>query len=104
MALATPITDITHVIQLAVAPVFLLTAVGTIITALTNRLGRAIDRRRVVVRLRQRGGDPHRDGVVVEPLLQQLAPAYVDAGKVQVTFHNFAFLGAESEWAAQAAK
>jgi hypothetical protein len=28
--------------------VFLLTAVGTIITALTNRLGRAVDRRRVV--------------------------------------------------------
>ena len=42
------ITDITHVIQLAIAPVFLLTAVGTILTALTNRLGRAVDRRRVV--------------------------------------------------------
>lgn len=42
------INDITHVIQLAIAPVFLLTAVGTILTALTNRLGRAVDRRRVV--------------------------------------------------------
>ncbi len=42
------VTDITHVIQLAIAPVFVLTAVGTIITALTNRLGRAVDRRRVV--------------------------------------------------------
>lgn len=40
--------DITHVIQLAIAPVFLLTAVGTILTALSNRLGRAVDRRRVV--------------------------------------------------------
>lgn len=48
MALETHISDITHVIQLAVAPVFLLTAVGTIITALTNRLGRAVDRRRVI--------------------------------------------------------
>jgi hypothetical protein len=48
MAIETHISDITHVIQLAVAPVFLLTAVGTIITALTNRLGRAVDRRRVV--------------------------------------------------------
>lgn len=47
MALA-PLSDITHVIQLAIAPVFLLTAVGTILTALTNRLGRAVDRRRVV--------------------------------------------------------
>jgi hypothetical protein len=42
------ISDITKVIQLAVAPVFLLTAVGTIINALTGRLARAIDRRRVV--------------------------------------------------------
>ena len=42
------ISDITHVIQLAVAPVFLLTAIGTFITALNNRLGRAVDRRRVV--------------------------------------------------------
>jgi len=38
--------DITRIIQLAVAPVFLLTAVGTIINAIINRLGRAVDRRR----------------------------------------------------------
>jgi hypothetical protein len=44
----THIADITRAIQLAVAPVFLLTAIGTIITALNNRLGRAVDRRRVV--------------------------------------------------------
>jgi|SRR5689334_9320723 len=44
----THIADITHAIQLAVAPVFLLTAIGTLITALNNRLGRAVDRRRVV--------------------------------------------------------
>ena len=40
--------DITRVIQLAVAPVFLLSAIGTIINALTGRLARAVDRRRVV--------------------------------------------------------
>jgi hypothetical protein len=44
----THIPDITHVIQLAIAPVFLLTAVGTIMNALANRLGRAVDRRRVL--------------------------------------------------------
>jgi hypothetical protein len=44
----THIVDITHAIQLAVAPVFLLTAIGTLITALNNRLGRAVDRRRIV--------------------------------------------------------
>ena len=40
------VLDITRLIQLAVAPVFLLTAIGTIINALINRLGRAVDRRR----------------------------------------------------------
>lgn len=38
----------THIIQLAVAPVFLLTAVGTIIGVLTNRLARIVDRIRVL--------------------------------------------------------
>lgn len=42
----TLITDITHAIQLAVAPVFLLTAIGTLIAILTTRLGRVIDRSR----------------------------------------------------------
>ena len=40
--------DITRVISLAIAPVFLLSAVGTIINALTSRLSRAVDRRRVI--------------------------------------------------------
>ena len=35
-------------IQLVVAPVFLLTAVGTLINALNSRLGRAVDRRRIL--------------------------------------------------------
>src|SRR4029077_12841664 len=51
----THIADITRVIQLAVAPVFLLTAIGTLITALNNRLGRAVDRRRVVQERLQQG-------------------------------------------------
>jgi len=38
--------EVFTVIQLAVAPVFLLTAIGTIIAALNIRLGRAVDRRR----------------------------------------------------------
>jgi Protein of unknown function (DUF2721) len=38
--------DIAHVIQLAIAPVFLLTAVGTLINVLVNRLSRSVDRRR----------------------------------------------------------
>ena len=36
-----PLSDIGHVIQLAIAPVFLLTAIATILNVLTGRLGRA---------------------------------------------------------------
>ncbi len=42
------ISDIGHVIQLAIAPVFLLTGVATKLTVLTNRLARIIDRTRVL--------------------------------------------------------
>jgi len=44
----THITDIARVIQLAIAPVFLLTAVGTIIGVLSTRLARIVDRTRVL--------------------------------------------------------
>jgi hypothetical protein len=37
---------VSNVIHLATAPVFLLTAVGTLLTVMTNRLGRVIDRAR----------------------------------------------------------
>ena len=43
---ATP--NIVHVIQLAVAPVFLLSGIGVILTVLTNRLARIIDRARLL--------------------------------------------------------
>ena len=49
-----PLLDITHTIQLAVAPVFLLTALGTTLAVLTTRLSRIVDRaRRVEARLRE---------------------------------------------------
>ncbi|HYD94417.1 MAG TPA: DUF2721 domain-containing protein [Noviherbaspirillum sp.] len=40
--------DISHIIQLSIAPVFLLTGVGTKLAVLTNRLARIIDRSRVL--------------------------------------------------------
>ena len=46
MAFEPHVPEIAGVIQLAVAPVFLLTAIGTVIAALNIRLGRAVDRRR----------------------------------------------------------
>ena len=40
--------EIGHIIQLSIAPVFLLTGVGTNMLVLTNRLARIIDRSRVL--------------------------------------------------------
>ena len=40
------ITSVSHVIQLAIAPVFLLTGIGAILAVLINRLGRIVDRYR----------------------------------------------------------
>ena len=40
--------DITRVIQLAVAPVFLLTGVGAILNVMANRLARIVDRARAL--------------------------------------------------------
>ena len=39
---------VAHAVQLAVAPVFLLTGIGAFLTVMTNRLGRVIDRARVL--------------------------------------------------------
>ncbi|MEO7387659.1 MAG: DUF2721 domain-containing protein [Gammaproteobacteria bacterium] len=46
MDAGTPLVDIGHVIQLAVAPVFLLSGIGIVLTVLTNRLARVVDRAR----------------------------------------------------------
>jgi hypothetical protein len=42
------LADIAHVIQLSIAPVFLLTGVAAFLGVLTNRLGRIIDRARAL--------------------------------------------------------
>jgi hypothetical protein len=42
----TPLAAVGHAIQLSVAPVFLLTAIGTLLNVLANRLARVIDRAR----------------------------------------------------------
>ena len=46
MDIASDVTSIAHVIQLSIAPVFLLTAVGAMLGVLSNRLSRAVDRAR----------------------------------------------------------
>ena len=48
MNLESPLTTVAHTIQLSVAPVFLLTALGTFLAVLSTRLGRIVDRARVL--------------------------------------------------------
>ena len=44
----TQISAIAHVIQLAIAPVFLISGMATLLSVLANRLGRIVDRARVL--------------------------------------------------------
>jgi hypothetical protein len=48
MQSAANVTTVAHVIQLAVAPVFLLTGIGAILAVITNRLARIVDRSRML--------------------------------------------------------
>lgn len=45
---ALAVTDVTHAMQLALGPVFLLNGIGVLLALLTSRLARIVDRARVV--------------------------------------------------------
>jgi hypothetical protein len=51
VSLAPAVTDIARVIQLAVAPVFLLAGIGGFMNVIAGRLNRVVDRARVLERL-----------------------------------------------------
>lgn len=57
MVLDTQVTSIAHVIQLAVAPVFLIAGIGSMLGVLTNRLGRIVDRARDMQKRLHAAGD-----------------------------------------------
>jgi hypothetical protein len=48
MPTGTPVDAVAHVIQLAVAPVFLLSGIGAMLAVMTQRLSRVIDRARLL--------------------------------------------------------
>ena len=75
----TNLTDVTHLIQLAIAPVFLLNAVASIIGVLINRLSRAVDRIRVLdERLSRAGpGTAARDEMELQVLRRRLWLIYL---------------------------
>lgn len=61
-----------HTIQLAIAPVFLLTAIGSFLSVITARLGRVIDRARLLEKALM-DGDSWRDEAHREASLAELA-------------------------------
>ena len=63
--------DVAHIIQLAVAPVFLLSGVGVTLTLFTNRLARIVDRARALETLLAR--EPHVDHQEALAVLAQRA-------------------------------
>jgi hypothetical protein len=61
------VSDIARTIQLAVAPVFLLTALGTILGVFSNRLGRIVDRTRLLAeRVREARSDELHQAMLAE--------------------------------------
>jgi hypothetical protein len=60
------IVNVGHIIQLAVAPVFLLSGVGVMLTVFTNRLGRIIDRARVLEERVHAAEDLHKGEIYAE--------------------------------------
>ncbi len=58
--------DVSHIIQLAIAPVFLLSGIGPQLIVLTNRLARIIDRSRDVEQLLRDEGAPERHDLIPE--------------------------------------
>jgi hypothetical protein len=84
MAFDAHVPEISGVIQLAVAPVFLLTAIGTVIGALNIRLGRAVDRRRIL------------EEKLPELTIEELPSARAELGVIarRIRFVYFAILSA----------
>jgi hypothetical protein len=60
------ITTIAHVIQLAIAPVFLLTGIGSLLAVMAHRLGRIIDRSRFVESIWSKLGEAELDAARLE--------------------------------------
>ena len=66
MQAETPVVAIGHVIQLAVAPVFLLTGVSGLLAVLTTRLARIIDRARTLEERVTRADQAHQATIHTE--------------------------------------
>ncbi len=71
------LSDVSHIIQLSIAPVFLLSGIGPMLIVLTNRLARIIDRSRKLEGLLQ-----HADAAAKPELLAQITILYRRAHQI----------------------
>ena len=71
------LSDVSHIIQLSIAPVFLLSGIGPLLIVLTNRLARIIDRSRKLESLLQ-----HADAAAKPELLAQITILYRRAHQI----------------------
>ena len=62
----TPLHEIIPVLQVAIGPVILISGVGLLLLTMTNRLGRAIDRARSLVRELREGREPDRAATLAQ--------------------------------------
>lgn len=84
-----PLTDVAHVIQLAVAPVFLLTSIGTFLAVLSTRLGRIVDRARTLADRSAASSGDARERAATELVLLLRRRRFVNAA---ITFGTAAAL------------
>lgn len=63
---ATPLHEIIPVLQVAIGPVILISGVGLLLLTMTNRLGRAIDRARALVRELRDGHEHDRPATLAQ--------------------------------------
>ena len=75
-----PLDEIVPVLQVAIGPVILISGVGLLLLTMTNRLARAIDRARSLVRELREGREQDRDQV-----LAQVAIIYRRAKVIRIT-------------------
>lgn len=66
MAFSPHIVNVAHVIQVSIAPVFLLSGIGVMLTVFTNRLARIIDRARVLEERVRAAGDANKAEIYAE--------------------------------------
>jgi hypothetical protein len=79
--------DVAHLIQVALTPIFLISAIGVTLNVLTNRLARIVDRARAMEDILRRPDQPQQEGRGLHTTLGVLArrARYINAAITLIT-------------------